>query len=1005
MSVERIFLGWDQPVLPLAATWLREHLAGDGQPKQPDGSAAESAEGIHGAVMGSGMMDLSHVLVVVPASRAGRRLIELLTEPTATAALPLHPPRVVTLGQLPEQLYEPPLPLAEPMPAMLARVAALGQADEATLRTIVDQPPEQDDFSGWFTLAEQLRDLRDDLAAWQLTPADVPQLAAERGLDLSGEARWQALAGLEQAYEAQLQSRDWTDEQIARRHAIAHGSCQCRQHIVLLACADINAQLLAMLRQLACPMTALIAAPQAHTAGFDAFGSLDVAYWRKQQVTVADQTLHIVNKPHDQAMHIVRILAQWRDEVKQAKQQPQADAATASTSSRLASQTGTLPPMTADQITIALGDQTQAGLVRRTLSLASVPARFAAGKPLHLTGPVMLLDALGRFWREHQLNDFAQLLRHPDIAHYLLDTSAQQQSIASKAIDHWLTLLDDYATQHLQQKLDGHWLGNSDRTVQLKAVYDRIMRLISAVPHERRPLSAWSQPIAQALTHIYGQRTFSRFAQQDHDQIHALSCITQMLREHAAMAEDDPLCPRLTFSQAVALLLKRLHAMSVPEPAGQPAIELVGYLELAFDDAPRAMICSMNEGCVPASRHADAFLPDGLRHMLGMADDQRRYARDLYLLNIIIHNRPSLALITCRQTQQSDPLAPSRLLLACDDQTLIDRVQLFYEESPQAAPAAPLLLRPGKPAGEDGFIVPPPMAPLPTVESLRVTDFRLYLACPYRFYLQRILQLGACDDQVVEMDAMQFGVFAHETLQHFAQDGPTDATDPGIIAAYLHDKVDALARDRFGARPRPAVRVQLHRLRERLTAFAQQQAQWTRQGWQIQATLVERRCKTVITIDGEPITITGTIDRVDHHPEHGYRILDYKTSDTPHTPEQTHRHGPKDDRQWVDLQLPLYLTLVKDHGIADNAQLGYINLPKKLDQVKLVCAQWDSDDLDDAMAVRDQVVRAIRRGIFWPPVGPTPRLDELSGICADEAPDRPELLQRSAQCVQGGAAS
>ncbi|NJL32204.1 MAG: hypothetical protein HC898_11620, partial [Phycisphaerales bacterium] len=42
--------------------------------------------------------------------------------------------------------------------------------------------------------------------------------------------------------------------------------------------------------------------------------------------------------------------------------------------------------------------------------------------------------------------------------------------------------------------------------------------------------------------------------------------------------------------------------------------------------------------------------------------------------------------------------------------------------------------------------------------------------------------------------------------------------------------------------------------------------------------------------DGELFTLTGRIDRMDHHPELGrYRLLDYKTGDSAQKPQQTHR--------------------------------------------------------------------------------------------------------------------
>ena len=69
-------LGWTKPVLPAAAEWLGNRFGND----------------------------LGGVLLVLPASRAGRRLTELLAE--RFDGKPWTPPEVTTLGGLPARLTE-----------------------------------------------------------------------------------------------------------------------------------------------------------------------------------------------------------------------------------------------------------------------------------------------------------------------------------------------------------------------------------------------------------------------------------------------------------------------------------------------------------------------------------------------------------------------------------------------------------------------------------------------------------------------------------------------------------------------------------------------------------------------------------------------------------------------------------------------------------------------------------------------------------------------------------
>ena len=100
-----------------------------------------------------------------------------------------------------------------------------------------------------------------------------------------------------------------------------------------------------------------------------------------------------------------------------------------------------------------------------------------------------------------------------------------------------------------------------------------------------------------------------------------------------------------------------------------------------------------------------------------------------------------------KQTLEKGPLAPSRLLLACDDDTLVRRVRRLCDpEGLAAVPGgrrSPVGLRAG---GASAFARPPLPADLPLPESMRVTDFGKYLQCPYRYALQRLLGLRVVED-------------------------------------------------------------------------------------------------------------------------------------------------------------------------------------------------------------------------------------------------------------------
>src|SRR5690606_16318035 len=133
---------------------------------------------------------------------------------------------------------------------------------------------------------------------------------------------------------------------------------------------------------------------------------------------------------------------------------------------------------------------------------------------------------------------------------------------------------------------------------------------------------------------------------------------------------------------------------------------------------------------------------------------------------------------------------------------------------------------PGPSAAEAGaasrFVLPPEpelRAAVP-IGRVRVTAFRHLLADPYGWALGSLLDLAPLDDQARELDGLRFGDLAHEVLERFGRGAEVHSADAGVVAARLDALLDACARERFGERGLPVVRLQVEQLRARLRAFA-----------------------------------------------------------------------------------------------------------------------------------------------------------------------------------------
>ena len=909
MPIERHFLGWDGPALPRAVDWLR---------------------GRYG-------QDMSGVTVVTPGGRAGRRLLELLVASSPNGAL--QPPERVTVGGLPERLYDAGR-VADELTCLLTWVGVLRDADDVTVMQLTPQRPAHGDALGWIDLAEELASLREQLAAEGLSAAD----AAEQGPE-----RWRAVADLERAYRQRLEAAGRIDRHAARCGALDADTLNAvSSEIVLLGTVEMPAIARRMLARVEAPVHALIVAPAEEADAFQFDGTLSVDAWRDRVLDVDDGQLLTVDRPTDQALAALDTI-------------------------RDAAGDGVRG---ADEFTIGLGDETLGPTVQRVLDEAGVPTRLVGGSAVSRSRPARLLSAAARYLRTRRWSDFAELLRHPDLEAALAETRREV------GIDSALSLLDRYLADHLQGRSTAGWLGRDGPAV--KAVHDAVVALLPDEPTRRRSITEWADPVARLLAAVYGGAELNPFSDADAALVHALSAIGDAI-ETLRRLEDQTFT--VTAADAIDLLLSRLAELSIPPSGGDAAVELLGFLELPLDDAPVAIVTGVNEGSLPSSVTGDPLLPGSLRERLGLPGNRSRYARDLYAMTVVLRGRPDAVLITGRRGADDEPLRPSRLLLATDEQTMAGRLETFYREDADGVRPV-TLMQPGRRDTTQLFVPPPAPLDEPIV-SLRVTAFRDYLACPYRFYLKHVLRLEAIDDRAVEMDGGQFGTLAHRVLRAFGEErGLHAATRAEPIAAFLDDRLTAEARAMFGGEPSPAVILQTEQLRQRLEAFARWQAREAAAGWRILPDHVERRREAVLNVDGEPFTITGQVDRIDEHDEHGYRLLDYKSRDAAEAPDVSHRRGRGDAAEWIDLQLPLYRRLAAAAGIDGPVELGYVLLPRKVEAVGYYAAPWDDAELTAAEDVAVGVIRAIREQVFWPPRGAPPFADGLEWVCYDGIADR-----------------
>lgn len=449
-----------------------------------------------------------------------------------------------------------------------------------------------------------------------------------------------------------------------------------------------------------------------------------------------------------------------------------------------------------------------------------------------------------------------------------------------------------------------------------------------------------------------------------------------------ALADLAPLTRRIDREATFWLdLLARALPDRPPEIPEDRALDVNGWLELLHEPEPHLVVCGMNEGRVPAPPGNDPWLPEPVRRRLDLATDGRRAARDAYLFQALTESRKTAGrvdFLVAKTGGDGDALRPSRLLLAASGDELARRVKhLFRDLEPPDAGMK----------WQSNWSWTPPLDEPPA--RLSVTQFRDYLACPFRHYLKNVLRMSAPDPERLEWNDRDFGNAAHIILERWALDeearefSKTEALEQWFDAA-----VHRLLEERFGNRPPLAVRIQAEALRDRLAVFARLQACQYAEGWRVARTEAPFR-KSL----GE-FELRGTIDRIDRHQDGRVRIFDYKTFNRRKPPEPEHRgelrantalpahlenidavltHTSKrKDAYWKNLQLPLYawaLDEIEDLGNIEGVpEVGYFVLGATEDDTGMeTWRDFDREDIDSAVTCATWVVEQIRDRHFWPP--------------------------------------
>ncbi len=870
--------------------------------------------------------ELTDILVVVPTVQSGRQLRRAMAEAGVTLA-----PRVVT-----PQFFLAKHDSGAAVGDLYAWMEVLLELDLNDARGLFSKdPPEgvMKSFSWALNVAKQLSELQNTLEESGKTFAEVSHRNVE-------QERWSNLAMLQKRVKKLL--RRWKLMNSSEQESIPS---DCK--IFIAGVSDVSSVVegrLVGLLESGYAVEVLVHAPVDMGYSFDTWGRPLVEMWESIEIPLPkwQERVIISENPALATKVMVQEIAEQN--------------------------------LVPEQMTLAVCDRTMVMSVEREFKQYGWPVYDPDGSGIKASSLVQFLNVLRNWLQDDRpVSALLEMLRLPEADAFLPDGVSRY--VVLNDLEKLIAQRLEQSALDLQKYLDVVSEGESDRNLaHLKSTVDAFLTQTDElhVGSKIRGLRGW---VAKMIN-----RTSKDVAAVIVDDLGDIfDTLVQVEKSGGG----------LKLGECIKLITETLDQKKSFTNVEGTVVDMRGWLDLSYEDAPQVMLMGIHEGVVPERSGDDSFLPDNFKQLLGMESGQQRYARDSFLLRSLLESREKVTIYLTKLNDKNEPNAASRLLLRTSGKDLAQRVQRFFGDV-QNKPENPTAWQ------RDWKLVAPdlnnPFSSEQTedkeMKRLSPSALRDYLTCPFRFYLRRVVKMERYEAHKTEMDARDFGNVIHAVVEDFGLDEEMRESIQGNeIAKFFDSLLEKEAFKRFGAHPNLAVKMQLQIATDRLHALAHQQADQRAQGWRIQDVELSIGNEIEWSIAGHPIGMM--LDRVDVHETSGaVRVMDYKTSSKAKKPNDAHIANFKEEenrpilgdllpkaprgrseRRWSNLQLPMYAWFAQQHyGCDEIPEVGYIHMPNAVTDTKFEI--WDTFDeelLVSAQQWTTEAISRIEKGDFFNP--------------------------------------
>ena len=533
---------------------------------------------VGGAVVVQKEVNLESTLVVLPTQRARRLFEHYLLDAAEQQEVLVVPPEITTPGRMAD-LFVPPTGIP-------ANAVTLGLVDAQVWSELPEHSRalvegESATESSRESLIQRLGRLHHECC---LALVDFSRVRDEIPEGLSGGQErevWDVLVSWQEARQQKLDALQMQCPATEQSRAIRAASIEpgTVERVILVDGDSLHSRtaLLQVLDEKGVDIDRVV--PQEGTLQHQLhpISGGAVSDWSDADLKFDDANLHVADGPEDQAQLVAGLIQKSGCQ-------------------------------TTSQVTLVCPDPDMEAAVQSVLPSYEVPIRTASAGAL-------LDGALGRMLSSVQKvlqggwAEVEALLRVPgflDMCH-----------LESKVIDK----VDQCRREHLGVHLHDERMKDSEEVRDVLAAIETVLGPIKAASGHQA-IDEIVKLAELALRQNLPERT--------RDDLEESAVALRKVLDQFQAAPDDLLGP-LSGTEVLKLVLQELDQLVLTPDAEDDSVEVVGWLEAAWDPAPLRIVLGMNENLIPSRPILEPFVPDSIRERLGL-DSQATPSRQRCLV-------------------------------------------------------------------------------------------------------------------------------------------------------------------------------------------------------------------------------------------------------------------------------------------------------------------------------------------------------------------------------------